>query len=108
MSSMEQPQEPTLADVMAAVTTLSTSVHDLATHTAAQFAKVDARLGQLDAGVATVRAEVAAVSAKVDQVRADIAAVKVDTAYTEAHIGDLQTAMRRHLDDPNAHGGHAA
>ena len=108
MSSMEQHQEPTLADVLAAVNTVAASVHDLATHTAAPFAKVDARLGQLDAGLASVRAEVVAVGAKVDQARADIAAVKVDTAYAEAHNADLQAAVRRHLDDPNAHGGHAA
>ena len=101
MSSMEQQPEPTLADVLRAV-------NDLATYTTAQFAKVDARLGQLDAGVASVRAEVVAVGAKVDQARADIAAVKVDTAYTEAHIGDLQDALRQHLNDPNPHGGHAA
>jgi cell pole-organizing protein PopZ len=105
---MDQPQEPTLADVLAAVNTVAASVHDLATHTAAQFAKVDVRLGQLDAAVATVRAEVATVGAKVDQARADIAAVKVDTAFAEAHSTDLQNAVRRHLDDPNAHGGHAA
>lgn len=98
---MEQQPEPTLADVLRAV-------NDLATYTTKQFAKVDARLGQLDAGVATVRAEVAAVSAKVDQVRADVAAVKVDTAYAEAHNTDLQNALRQHMDDPNAHGGHAA
>jgi hypothetical protein len=112
---MEQQPEPTMADVLAAVNTLSTSVHDLATHTAAQFAKVDVRLGQLDAAITTVRAEVtatraevAAVSAKVDQVRADIAAVKVDTAYAERYATDAQDAIRRHLDDPNAHGGRAA
>lgn len=105
---MEQQPEPTLAEVLAAVNTLSTSVHDLATHTAKEFAKVDARLGQLDAAVATARAEVAAVGAKVDQVRADVAAVKVDTAYAERFIGDTQEAVRRHLTDPDAHGGHAA
>ncbi len=101
MNGMEQQPEPTLAEVLAAVNTLTTSVHDLATHTAAQFARVDARFGQLDAAVATV-------SAKVDQVRADIAAVKVDTAYTERYLGDAQDAIRRHLDDPDAHGGRAA
>ena len=108
MSSMDQQPEPTLAEVLAAVNTLTTSVHDLATHTAKEFAKVDARLGQLDAGIATTRAEVAAVGAKVDQVRADIAAVKVDTAYAEKFAGDAQDAVRRHLADPDAHGGHAA
>ena len=98
---MEQQPEPTLADVLAAVNAVATSVHDLAAYTAGEFRRVDARLGQLDAAVATV-------SAKVDQVRADVAAVKVDTAFAEAHNADLQNALRRHLDDPNAHGGHAA
>jgi hypothetical protein len=97
---MEQP-EPTLAEVLRAV-------NDLATYTTAQFAKVDARLGQLDAAIGTVRAEVVAVGAKVDQVRADVAAVKVDTAYTERYLGDAQDALRRHLGDPDAHGGRAA
>ena len=93
MNGMEQP-EPTLADVLRAV-------NDLATYTAGQFARVDARLGQVEAAVATV-------GAKVDQARADIAAVKVDTAYTERYLGDAQDSIRRHLDDPDAHGGRAA
>lgn len=100
VNDMEQP-EPTLADVLAAVNAVATSVHDLATYTAGEFRRVDARLGQLDAAVATV-------GAKVDQARADIAAVKVDTAFAERYAGDTQDALRRHLDDPNAHGGHAA
>lgn len=90
---MEQP-EPTLADVLRAV-------NDLATYTTAQFSRVDARLGQVEAAVAIV-------GAKVDQARADIAAVKVDTTYAEAHGHDLQEALRRHLGDTDAHGGHAA
>jgi hypothetical protein len=97
-----QPQqpEPTLGDVLRAV-------NDLATYTAGQFTRVDARLGQLDAAIGTVRAEVGSVSAKVDQVRADIAAVKVDVALAEAHISDLQEAVRRHTADPGAHGNAA-
>lgn len=105
---MDQPQEPTLADVLAAVRAIGADVNSLAAYTAGEFRRVDARLGQLDAAIGTVRAEVGAVSAKVDQVRADVAAVKVDTAYAERFAGDTQDAVRRHLADPNAHGGHAA
>lgn len=101
MSGMDQRPEPTLGDVLRAV-------NDLATYTAAEFRRVDARLGQVDAAIATTRAEVAAVSAKVDQARADIAAVKVDTAYAERYAGDTQDALTRHAQDPQAHGGHAA
>ena len=101
MNGTDQPEEPTLADVLAAVRAVGADVNSLAAYTAGEFRRVDARLGQLDAAVATV-------SAKVDQARADIAAVKVDTAFAEAHNTDLQNAMRAHLDDPNAHGGHAA
>jgi hypothetical protein len=72
----EQPEpEPTLRDVLAAIEAArAESAH--------RFDRIDAAIGQL---------------------RADVASVKVDTAYVEAHIDDQQTAIRRHLADPDAH-----
>jgi hypothetical protein len=70
----EQP-EPTLADVLAAIEAARTE----AAH----------RFDRVDAGIA--------------QLRADVAAVKVDTAYVEAHIDDRTVAIRRHVEDPDAH-----
>lgn len=71
----EQPSEPTLADVLAAIA----AARDEAGH---RFDRIDAAIGQL---------------------RADVAAVKVDTGYLEAHVADQQTAIVRHIGDPDAH-----
>jgi predicted phage gp36 major capsid-like protein len=74
--------EPSNADILAVVQALASSVTQLQNDTQHGFDQV--------------RADIA-------QVRADVVAVKADTAYTERYIGDLQTAVRRHTDDPNAH-----
>lgn len=82
MDDVTEPaaEQPSNADLLAAIQSF-----------AAQTAH---RFDRLDAGQA--------------QLRADVAAVKVDTAYTEAHIGDLHEAVRRHIGNPNAHGQEAA
>ena len=74
MTEQQQP-EPTIGDVLAAIA----AAREDASH---RFDRVEAAVGQL---------------------RADIAAVKVDTGYLEAHSGDQQDAIARHIADPTAH-----
>ena len=81
------PEQPGMADVLAAIGQLRTEV-------AVRFDRVDAKFEQ-------VRADVA-------QVRADVAATKAEALFGEARASDAQEAIRRHLADPNAHGRPAA
>lgn len=74
MTDQQEP-EPTLSDVLAAIEAARTEA-------AHRFDRIDASIGQL---------------------RADVAAVKVDTGFLEAHSADQQTAISRHVADPNAH-----
>ncbi len=78
----ERGPEPTLGDVLAAITAAREDV-------AGRFEQVSHRFDTLDAAIG--------------QLRADLAAVKVDTGYLEAHSRDQQTAIRRHAADPDAH-----
>ncbi len=102
------PEQPTMADLLTAINGLAgdvghlrSDVGQLRTETAVRFDQITDRFDQ-----AAHRLD--QTDAKIDQARTDIAAVKVDTSYTESHIGDLHEAMRRHLRDPNAHGGRDA
>jgi hypothetical protein len=78
----EGPEEPTLAELLAELRAVRAEVGEAREEAGHRFDRVDA-------GIA--------------QVRADIAAVKVDTAYVEAHIDDRTVALRRHVEDPDAH-----
>lgn len=79
----EQPgPEPTLADVLAEMRAMRAELGEARTDLAHRADRLAAAVGQL---------------------RADVAAVKVDTGYLEAHATDQQTAIRQHVDDPNAH-----
>jgi hypothetical protein len=90
---MSDVPEPTNSEIIAAVQALTAAVEHGFSQTDARFQRVEASLAQL--------------GAQIGQLRADAAAIKVDTGYTERYISDLQEAVRRHLEDPNAH-GHAA
>jgi hypothetical protein len=81
------PDEPTIADVLAAVTALGT-------RTDQAFANLTVRLDRIET--------------RGNQTYAEVMAVKADLAFVDQHIGDLQEAVRRHLADPNPHGRAAA
>lgn len=82
MGGMTNGPEPTLAELLAELRAVRAEIGEAREEAGHRFDRIDAGIGQL---------------------RADIAAVKVDTAFTEAHIGDHQEAIRRHAADPDAH-----
>jgi len=89
--SSSSPAEVSLADVLAAIA-------GLRTETAAGFA----------ASVERDNALADRLVKRTELLRADIAAVKAEVAIGEAFGEDTVTALRRHLEDPQAHGGLAA
>jgi len=97
-----------MTDVLAAVSSLAGDVGRLQTETTARFDRVDTKFEQVFHRLDRTDVKIERVRADLAQARADIAAVKVETSYTESHIGDLQEAFRRHLQDPKAHPGREA
>ena len=83
--------EPTLADVLEVMK--------------AGFAQVMLEHAKTNAKIDTVRDEL---KADIAQVRADVLALKVEHGLYEQHQSDVQTALARHIMDPEAHHGHAA
>lgn len=118
----EQQPEPTLADVLAALNALREEVAantDLSQEAVlgvnALGRQIQVGLTGLTAHVDQVGAQVAEVGGKVGQLQADVAQIKAEHALYEGFQTDLQkaartqtTALRRHEQDPGAHGGRAA
>lgn len=94
-----QPAEPTLADVMAALTAIAQTQ---AAH--GQILQVHgAALDSQAETLATVLENLDHVETKVDQVAQDVMAVKVDTGFIDRHIADFQAWARTHQGNPGAH-----
>ena len=91
----EEPQ-PTNAEILAAVRALAGDLAGVKGDVAGLRVEFAQHRTETQHSFDQLRADIA-------QVRADVVAVKADTAYTERYIGDLQTAVRRHIDDPDAH-----
>lgn len=75
------------------------------------ISEASAELGQVSADVSVLRDRyaqinvgVSAVRDDVRQVRADIAGVKTEMGFVEQYHADVQEAVVRHLNDPDAHG----
>lgn len=81
----EPAPEPTLSDVLAALSAIAQAQAEHGTALAAAAEKLDD------------------VETKVDMLGQDVMAVKVDTGFIDRHIGDFQAWARRHESDPNAH-----
>lgn len=109
--------EPTLADVLQAISVLSVKVDDLATGQGALALKVEGIDNKTDDltqatadGFAHVMNELSAIKADVGDVKGDVAVVKANVAEVkvemgllEARVDDAHRAILRHANDPNAH-----
>lgn len=98
MTDSSTPAEPTLADVVAMLTALQSSVTTLQGTVTDGFA----------ASVERDEALADRLVSRTDLIRADIAGVKADLAIEEAFSKDTVTALKRHVADPQAHGQRAA
>jgi len=87
-----QPAEPTLADVMAALTAIAQTQAAHGQILQAHGETLGAVLENLDH-----------VETKVDRLAEDVMAVKVDTGFIDRHIADFQAWARTHQGNPNAH-----
>jgi chromosome segregation ATPase len=92
----EQNEGPTLADVLAAIEASRAEATE-------RFDRLEGRADATDAALASLARKTERIAADVAQLRADVAAVKVDTGFLESFADDSQTAIRRHLGDPDAH-----
>lgn len=122
MSEIPDPQpQPTLADVLNAITALKTDVAamkagQIESRVAAMQQAADVTVlrdsyskmhGAVLTGFDAVRRDLERLrtdeAAHTEQIRADIAGVKADTAIAERYGADLHEALVRHIADPNAH-----
>lgn len=107
----EQP-EPTLRDVIAAINGLAEHTDNAVQTLAGRIDAVDARVDYSHRAVMakldSVKADVSALSAEVLGLSQTVTALKTDAALTHSRAIDAQEAVRRHLQDPNAHGQAAA
>lgn len=97
---MNEP-EPTMRDVLDAITALSTRVEPVAEDTGA----IRADVGQFRTEV-NVKFDL--VSADIAQLRADVLHAKAEAALAESRARDAQTAIGQHLSDPRPHGKQSA
>lgn len=98
MTESSSPAEPTLADVLAALTALQSTVTVLQDTVTAGFGASVERDNALADRLVT----------RTDLIRADVAAVKAELAIEEAFGRDTVTALKRHAADPHAHEQRAA
>lgn len=98
MTDSSSPAEPTLADLVAMLTALQSSVATL------QGAVTDGFAASVERDEALADRLVS----RTDLIRADIAGVKADLAIEEAFSKDTVVALKRHIGDPDAHGQRAA
>lgn len=83
-------QQPTNADILAAISSLTTAV--------AAMSETQRLHGQaMSEGFDRLGADVVAV-------KADVAAVKADTTSIHRYVAELQDSLHIHRADPNAHG----
>lgn len=96
MSPEPQP-EPSLREILTAITELSGRIAGVETTTGATHADV----GQLRSEMGV---KLDLISADIAQLRADVLHAKVDSALAESRARDAQTALSQHLSDQRPHG----
>jgi hypothetical protein len=87
----EHTPEPTLADVMSAIVSLTEAQH-------ASEQRITRRMDQLEDRMID----------RFAKVREDSAGIKTQLAFEERFNRDTAEAIRRHLEDPDAHHRHVA
>lgn len=94
----EHGPEPSNADLLAAMQQIAASLAQLAEDQRHSESRVTARLDQLEDRMID----------RFAKVREDSAGIKTQLAFEERFNRDAAEAIRRHLEDPDPHHGHAA